>query len=217
MHSPPFSSSFLALLCLSLSSLSLRLSEETPLNLFLSSLRTSTRCLGWAPSPRCRSACFISSPISSTAVDVPSPVASSTAEAARAIITAVGLWICMSRRSTLPSLVSLTSPAPPTSILIVPLGPRLDFRTAARPLAALMFMKRAAAGPMTSALGLSVLTEEADAIFGEEGEARGGGKEEKKKGMERNGSASASDRCFVLDSARIEVYFPSFLHFAAQD
>jgi hypothetical protein len=93
----------------------------------------------------------------------------------------------------------------------------LDFRTAARPLAALMFMKRAAAGPMTSALGLSVLTEEADAILGKRGRREGGGKEEKKKGMERNGSASASDRCFVLDSARIEVYFPSFLHFAAQD
>ena len=111
-------------------------------------------------------------------------MASSTAEAARAIITAVGLWICMSRRSTLPSLVSLTSPAPPTSILIVPLGPRLDFRTAARPLAALMFMKRAAAGPMTSALGLSVLTEEADAIL-DWFFRGGGGKKEKQKNKKK--------------------------------
>ena len=64
---------------------------------------------------------------------------------------------------------------------MVPLGPRLDLRTEARPLAALMFMKRAAAGPMTSALGLSVLTEEADAILGKR---RGEKKERKRKGME---------------------------------
>lgn len=32
-------------------------------------------------------------------------------------------------------------PEPPTSILMVPLGPRLDFITSCRPLAALMFMK----------------------------------------------------------------------------
>ena len=40
---------------------------------------------------------------------VPSPVTSSCATAARAIMTAVGFWICISRRRTLPSLVSLMS------------------------------------------------------------------------------------------------------------
>ena len=37
------------------------------------------------------------------------PVMSSCATAARAIMTAVGFWICISRSSTLPSLVSLMS------------------------------------------------------------------------------------------------------------
>ena len=46
-------------------------------------------------------------------------------------------------------------PAPPTSILMVPFGPRLDFITSCRPFAALMFMKSAAALDMISALGLT--------------------------------------------------------------
>lgn len=50
-------------------------------------------------------------------------------------------------------------PEPPTSILIVPFGPRLDLMTSCRPFAALMFMKRAAPRPMTSALGLRVFTD----------------------------------------------------------
>ena len=50
-------------------------------------------------------------------------------------------------------------PDPPTSILMVPLGPRLDRITSCRPFAALMFMKRAAPRPMTSALELSVFTD----------------------------------------------------------
>ena len=50
-------------------------------------------------------------------------------------------------------------PDPPTSIFIVPLGPRLDLMTSCRPFAALMFMNRAAPRPMTSALGLRVLTD----------------------------------------------------------
>ena len=71
--------------------------------------------------------------------------------------------VTISFKRVLPSLVSLISPAPPTSlqqnqreserererererdvciyILIVPLGPRLDLRTSCKPLAALMFM-----------------------------------------------------------------------------
>ena len=51
---------------------------------------------------------------------VPSPVMSSCAVATRAIIFAVGFWICISYSSVCPSLVSLMSPAPETSILSVP-------------------------------------------------------------------------------------------------
>jgi len=47
---------------------------------------------------------------------VPSPVTSSCAVAVLAIMAAVGFWICISWSSTLPSLVSLMSPAPPTSL-----------------------------------------------------------------------------------------------------
>jgi hypothetical protein len=49
-------------------------------------------------------------------------------------------------------------PAPLTSILIVPLGPRFVFITSSRPLAALMFMNRAACRPMTSALAFNDCT-----------------------------------------------------------
>jgi len=64
------------------------------------------------------------------------------------------------RRRTLPPPLprSVSPPAPLTSILIVPLGPKLVFMTSSRPLAALMFMKRAAVCPIVSARGLSVLT-----------------------------------------------------------
>jgi len=44
----------------------------------------------------------------------------------------VGFWICISWRSVLPSLVSLRSPEPPTSIFKVPLGPRFVLRTCGR-------------------------------------------------------------------------------------
>ena len=94
----------------------------------------------------------------STVEVVPSPVTSSCATAVLAIMTAVGFWICISRSSTFPSFVSLMPPAPSTSILIVPLGPRLVFMTSCSPLAALMFIKRAACDPMTSAFGLRFLT-----------------------------------------------------------
>ena len=52
---------------------------------------------------RYRSACLSSSPMMSTVEEVPSPVMSSWATAVRAIITAVGFWICISFSSTLPS------------------------------------------------------------------------------------------------------------------
>lgn len=63
--------------------------------------------LGCSPSEMYRSACFKSSPTSRTTDVVPSPQMSSWAVAALAIMTAVGFCICISRSSTLPSLVSL--------------------------------------------------------------------------------------------------------------
>ena len=86
---------------------------------------------------------------------------------------------------------------------MVPLGPRFDLSTEARPLAALMFMKRAAAGPMTSALGLSVLTEEADAMA-EVVRGREKREEERKKK-----NALESDR-FVMGHSRSH-FFPYVL------
>mmetsp|Transcript_11137 Transcript_11137/g.25095 ORF Transcript_11137/g.25095 Transcript_11137/m.25095 type:complete len:214 (+) Transcript_11137:946-1587(+) len=96
---------------------------------FLATSKPSQSTRECTPSLRYRSACFMSSPMSSTVEVVPSPVTSSCATAVRAIMTAVGFWICISRRRTFPSLVSFTSPAPPTSILIVPRGPRLVRKT----------------------------------------------------------------------------------------
>mmetsp|Transcript_26934 Transcript_26934/g.104568 ORF Transcript_26934/g.104568 Transcript_26934/m.104568 type:complete len:200 (+) Transcript_26934:5668-6267(+) len=85
--------------------------------------------LGWSPSTRYLSACFKSSPMISTVEVVPSPHTSSWAVAVLAIMDAVGFWICISFSNTFPSLVILISPAPETSILIVPFGPRLLRRT----------------------------------------------------------------------------------------
>jgi len=50
---------------------------------------------------------------------------------------------------------SRAPPAPPTSILIVPFGPKLDFITSWSPFAALMFMNSAAALFMISAFGFT--------------------------------------------------------------
>mmetsp|Transcript_4943 Transcript_4943/g.12641 ORF Transcript_4943/g.12641 Transcript_4943/m.12641 type:complete len:204 (-) Transcript_4943:210-821(-) len=96
----------------------------------LATSKPSTITRGWRPSPRYCSACFMSSPVKSTVEVVPSPTVSSVAVAARAMRVAVGCWICISWRRVLPSLVSLIWPAPPTSILSVPFGPRLLRSTA---------------------------------------------------------------------------------------
>mmetsp|Transcript_7602 Transcript_7602/g.14958 ORF Transcript_7602/g.14958 Transcript_7602/m.14958 type:complete len:242 (-) Transcript_7602:90-815(-) len=114
---------------------------------------------GCTPSPRCRSACFRSSPMKMTVDVVPSPQISSWAVAVRAMRAAVGFWICISWSSVLPSLVSLTSPDPDTSIFSVPLGPRLLLRTSCRPLAALMFMASATKRLACSASWLRSLRE----------------------------------------------------------
>mmetsp|Transcript_30046 Transcript_30046/g.76369 ORF Transcript_30046/g.76369 Transcript_30046/m.76369 type:complete len:247 (+) Transcript_30046:237-977(+) len=113
---------------------------------------------GWRPSAIVTSANFINSPMNITLDVVPSPVMSSCAVAARAIMLAVGCWICISPRSTCPSLVILICPAPPTSIFNVPRGPRLLFMTSCRPFAALRFTARACDALRTSALELTTVT-----------------------------------------------------------
>jgi hypothetical protein len=74
---------------------------------FFAISKPSVMMRGCKPSAMCRSACFSSSPTSRTTDVVPSPQMSSCAVAALAIITAVGFCICISRRRTFPSLVSL--------------------------------------------------------------------------------------------------------------
>mmetsp|Transcript_5410 Transcript_5410/g.16073 ORF Transcript_5410/g.16073 Transcript_5410/m.16073 type:complete len:221 (+) Transcript_5410:1180-1842(+) len=113
---------------------------------------------GWRPSARLASASFISSPMNITVVVVPSPVMSSWAVAARAIMLAVGCWICISPSSTWPSLVILIWPAPPTSIFRVPRGPRLLFMTSCRPFAAFRFTARAWDALSTSAFEFTMVT-----------------------------------------------------------
>jgi hypothetical protein len=61
---------------------------------------------------------------------------------------------CISWRSTLPSLVSLTPPAPSTNIFSVPRGPRLLFSTSPKPRAADTLIASACAWRVRSALGL---------------------------------------------------------------
>ena len=73
----------------------------------LASSNPSVIIRGCSPSEMYLSACLSSSPTNITTEVVPSPQISSWAVAARAIITAVGFCICISRSKTLPSLVSL--------------------------------------------------------------------------------------------------------------
>lgn len=88
----------------------------------------STITLGCTDNAMLCSACLSNYPINKTIEVVPSPTISSWAVAALAIIMAVGWWICIYWSNTFPSFVSLTCPAPPTSILSVPFGPRLVFK-----------------------------------------------------------------------------------------
>ncbi len=120
---------------------------------FLASSYPSVMILGWTCSCTSLCACFIIYPMSRTLEVVPSPTISSWAVADRAIIPAVGCCICISWSNTLPSLVNLICPAPPTSILRVPFGPKFDFITYWSPIAALMFMAKACIFFKTSALG----------------------------------------------------------------
>ena len=86
-----------------------------------------------------------------TTLVVPSPVMSSCAVAAARSAKRVGCWICISWSSTAPSFVSLICPAPPTSILSVPRGPKLLFNTCCSPRAAEMLTMSADDFEITSA------------------------------------------------------------------
>ena len=84
--------------------------------LILAKLKPSVMSLGWRPSDIYTSACLRNSPIRSTVLVVPSPVLSFWVVEALAMREAVGCWICISWRRTLPSLVILMSPAPDTNL-----------------------------------------------------------------------------------------------------
>ena len=82
-------------------------SRPTLIVSFFAISKPSVMMRGCSPSVMCLSACFSSSPTRRTTDVVPSPQMSSCAVAARAIMTAVGFLICISRRRTFPSFVSL--------------------------------------------------------------------------------------------------------------
>mmetsp|Transcript_155807 Transcript_155807/g.499496 ORF Transcript_155807/g.499496 Transcript_155807/m.499496 type:complete len:234 (-) Transcript_155807:40-741(-) len=130
-------------------------------NLIASSLarsKPSAMSLGCKPSARHCSASFMSSPMNITLDVVPSPVISSCAVAALAIMLAVGCWICISLKSTTPSFVILICPAPPTNIFSVPLGPKFVLMTSCKPLAAFKLTAKACDAFKTSAFELTTVT-----------------------------------------------------------
>mmetsp|Transcript_61289 Transcript_61289/g.198283 ORF Transcript_61289/g.198283 Transcript_61289/m.198283 type:complete len:221 (-) Transcript_61289:54-716(-) len=130
-------------------------------NLMQSSLaksKPSAISLGCRPSLRQTSASFMSSPMNITLDVVPSPVISSCAVAALAIMLAVGCWICISLKSTTPSFVILICPAPPTNIFSVPLGPKFVLMTSCKPLAAFKLTAKACDAFKTSAFELTTVT-----------------------------------------------------------
>lgn len=98
-------------------------------------------------------------PMNKTIDVVPSPTISSWAVADLAIIIAVGWWICIYCNSTLPSFVSLSCPAPPTSILSVPFGPKLVFNIYCKLFAAFIEIPNAYTFLTISAFGFKYCNE----------------------------------------------------------
>ncbi len=99
--------------------------------------------LGWMFSSSRSPAFFSSSPASSTAVVVPSPTSLSWVLATSIIILAAGCCTSISSSTVAPSLVMVMSPRLSMSILSMPLGPRVVFRTSAMICAASMLLLRA--------------------------------------------------------------------------
>ena len=91
----------------------------------LASLYPAVMIVGWTLAS-IRSVAFLrSSPARMTLVVVPSPTSASWVLATSTSILAAGCWTSISLRMVTPSLVMTTSPTESTSILSIPLGPRL--------------------------------------------------------------------------------------------
>ncbi len=96
--------------------------------------------VGWISMSNKPSAFFKSSPAMMTAVVVPSPTSSSWVLATSTSILAAGCSMSISLRIVTPSLVTTISPNPSTSILSIPLGPRVVLTVSARTFPARIFI-----------------------------------------------------------------------------
>jgi len=94
--------------------------------------------VGWMFWSRSSSAFLRSSPARTTAVVVPSPTMSSCVFAISTIIFAAGCSTSISFRIAAPSFVIVMSPRLSMSILSMPRGPNVDFRTSPTTRAAIM-------------------------------------------------------------------------------
>ena len=81
---------------------------------------------------------FSNSPVSTTALVVPSPHSSSWLLATSTIIFAAGCSTSISFNIVAPSFVITTSPIESTSILSIPFGPRVDLTASLMAFAAMM-------------------------------------------------------------------------------
>ena len=108
--------------------------------LSLASLYPLAMMVGWTLAS-IRSVAFLrSSPARMTLVVVPSPTSASWVLATSTSILAAGCWTSISFRMVTPSLVMTTSPTESTSILSIPLGPRLLLTASEIALAAEMLL-----------------------------------------------------------------------------
>ena len=92
---------------------------------FAAFLYPSTIIVGCTSCSSSDSAFSSSAPARTTAEVVPSPTSLSVVFAISTNILAAGCWTSISLRIVAPSFVMVTSPSESTSILSIPLGPRL--------------------------------------------------------------------------------------------
>ena len=114
--------------------------------------------VGWTLALMSSSDCLSSSPARTTLVVVPSPHSVSWVLATSTTILAAGCWTSISFRMVTPSLVMTTSPMVLTSILSIPLGPRVDLTASATALAAEMLLNCASLSLLLSVPSLSTMT-----------------------------------------------------------
>ena len=123
---------------LSIGSISMDISLRNSIDFFEASLNPSTTIVGWTSLSSSSSAFSIREPASTTTDLVPSPASLSTDLATSTSIFAIGCSISNSFKIVVPSFVIVTSPVEPTSILSMPLGPKLERITCAINFAAVM-------------------------------------------------------------------------------